>query len=195
MSVKNVSDNSQFQNTLLKLRKGKALVVNNSKDAEKKAEHGEAIVLRGSPRFFLILYAIFLLIIAVMVSIWILGFNFFHFPTFIIVISWWFGTGILFVIGSMFNLIILDLDGFLIRRYIFFKFSGKWKNLTMAPEAAVEVGGPYGNKLYNLTFTGPWGTRRINTRSIGINDIRKPKERMNFFAGIAQIYYGKSQNK
>jgi hypothetical protein len=182
---------SQFQNTILKLRKEKSYIINNSKHAEKKAEEGENIVFRGSPRFILILWSIFLLIIAVMLAIWIYGFNFFNLLTFIIVISVWFGTGVLFTIGTMSLLIILTPDGFLVRRFLFFRFSQKWKSLTIAPEVAVETD-PQGGKYYNLKFTGSWGTRRINTRSIGIKDIKKANEKMNFIGKIAQIYYEKS---
>jgi hypothetical protein len=194
MESKYVRKPSQFQDTLIKMRKNESLIVNTSKDAEKKAEQGEPIVLRGSPRFLLIMYAIFLLMIAVMVSVWIFGFKFFYLPTFIIIISVWFGTGVLFVIGSMYNLIILHPDGFLIRRFIFFKFSRKWKNLTQPPSVAIETAAQ-GATYLNLLFSGPWGTRRIDTRSFRINDIRKAKEKMNFIGKITQIYYAKSQNK
>ena len=152
MSVISVSDKSQFQNNLLKLKRDKSFIVNTSKDIEKKAEEGEIIVLKGSPRFILILWSINLLIIAVMLSVWIFGFNFFDLQTFIIIMSVWFGTLVLFIIKSMSDLIILHPDGFLIRRFIFFKYSQKWIFLTHPPTVAIATDSS-GSKYYNIIFT------------------------------------------
>ena len=186
------SDSNKLKNTLMNLRRDKSLILTDSKNIEKKAEEGAVIILKGSPRFVLILYAIFLLIIGIMISIWVFGFNFMDWNTLLIVFSVWFGTGVLFVIGTMSNLIILHPDGFLIRRYIFFKFSQKWKNLTQSPHVGVETD-PQGGKWYNIVFTIPFRKKRMNTSHLKITDKKKFTEKMEFIGKILLVYYDRSQ--
>lgn len=192
MSVTSATDTSFFQDSLLKLRRNKSYIFTNSKDIEKKAEEGEIIILRGSPRFVLILYSIFLVIITAMISVWVFGFNFIDYNTLVIIFSVWFGTGALYLSVTLSHMIILHPDGFLTRRFFFIKFSQKWKFLTHPPSVAVENDSE-GGKWYNIIFTGPWGEKRMKTSFLKIKDMKKPEEKMNFIGKIARIYFEKSQ--
>jgi len=192
MLVNSVNDTSQLQNTLLKLSKEKSYIVNNSNDLMKKAEEGEIVVLRGRPRFILILYSIFLLIIGAMMSVWYFGFSFMDWNTLIIIFSVWFGTGVFFLSVTMSHIIIFHPEGFLTRRFFFIKFTQKWKFLTEPPSAVIDSG-PQGGKFYNVVFTGPWGVKRMITSFLEIKDLRKNKDKMNFIGKIARIYHEKSR--
>ena len=192
MSTISVNDSSQFENTLLNLKRDKSSIVNNSKSIEKMAEEGEIIVLRGSPRFVLMVYGIFLLIITAMILVWTLGFNFFDLSTFIIIISVWFGTGLLYLAVVSSLLLIIHPNGFLIRRMLFFKYSQTWKNLTRAPKAEMGFDSE-GGKWYHLYFNDQGGRKRLNIGHFRIEDIKKAYDRMKFIEKIALDYFNKAK--
>jgi len=192
MSTISVNDASQFRNKLLQLRRDKSSIVTSSKIMEKKAQQGEAIVLKGGPRFVLILYSIFLLIVGAMVSVWYFGFNLIDWNTIIIVFSVWFGSGAIYLGITMSHMIIFHPEGFLTRRLFFINFSQKWKFLTQPPLVSVEIDSE-GGRWYMITFFGPWGKKGMKTSFLKIKDIRKNEEKMNLIGKLAQIYYEKSQ--
>ncbi|MHA1110184.1 MAG: hypothetical protein ACTSRE_03740 [Promethearchaeota archaeon] len=192
MSTISVDDSFQFQNTLLKLRRDKSSVVTNSKSIEKMAEEGKIIVLRGSPRFVLMVYGIFLLIIIGMVLIWTLAFDFFDLSTIIIVLSVWVGTGIFYLTVVSSLLLIIHPDGFLIRRLIFFKYSQTWNKLTQAPKAVMGYDSE-GGKWYNLYFNDYSGRKRINVGHFRIKDIKKADDRMKFIEKIVLEYFNEAK--
>ena len=192
MSTISVNDSSQFENTLLNLKRDKSSIVNNSKSIEKMAEEGEIIVLRGSPRFVLMVYGIFLLIITAMALVWTIGFNFFDLSTFIIIISVWFGTGLLYLAVVSSLLLIIHPNGFLIRRMIFFKYSQTWNNLTQVPKTEMGFDSE-GGKWYNLYFNDYSGRKRINVGHFRIKDIKKADDRMKFIEKIVLDYFNKAK--
>ena len=173
---------TQFRDTLLKMKRNSAKSDQDSKNIENKVAEGKLIVLKGSPKLVLILYSIFL--------IGLIGVELIYFDlqTSIILLSVWLGTGVIYFTALKSLLLILHPEGFLLRRYILFKYSQKWENL-ISPPSIEKVIDSEGGAWYNLKLTGPWEVKRINAAYLKIRDIKNKEEKMNFIGKIMLIYY------
>jgi len=182
-------EESQFRDFLLKLKNDPTNIVRNSNEGELRAKEGKVIVLRGNTLPVIIFFGVF---IAVIISMH-LTFLRFDFRTLLILYSVWFVCGSISFLGILNNLFILHPDGFLYRRFIFSKFSQKWKNLISQP-VMEKSSGSEGGTYYHIKFAGGWGIKKYSISSLKIKGIKRKNEKMEFIEKLVLSYYDRAHS-